>query len=174
MSIRSQKKRLTLIFKKIIYTRFIITWNRVPRYRSINHLEKHSKTCLPNLSIHGLFDYFSSTISNCNSCLFYHYINCISTLLDHIVQQLISTISRSFENLLHKLPNLPIYELFHNLNRRYSILISQMVNFQRKVSTRISSRKINFHDIWKPVTIFTKSFNLRINLNRRYLIPQKR
>lgn len=51
---------------------------------------------------------------------------------------------------------------------------ANFVNFQRKVSTRISSRKINFHDIWKPVTIFTKSFNLRINLNRRYLIPQKR
>lgn len=117
ISIRSQNKKVNVNFQRKLSTHSFhetefheISFNK--------YLEKHSKTCLPNLSIHGLYSIISHRQYSISqySCLFYHYINCISTLLDRIIQQLIS---RSFENLLHKLPNLPIYELSHNLNIQF-------------------------------------------------------
>lgn len=171
MSIRSRKKINVNFSTKIIYTSFIITsWNGLPRYRSINISRSIQK---PVYQIFKSTDYSIIShrqYSTATPAFFYHYINCISTLSDRIIQQLISTISRSFENLLHKSPNLPIYELSHNLNIQVWFSKWLTLTFDEKYP-RIFHRKIKFHYIWKPVTIFTKSFNLRINLNST-LIPR--
>lgn len=80
MSIRSQNKKVNVNFQRKLSTHSFhetefheISFNK--------YLEKHSKTCLPNLSIHGLYSIISHRQYSISqySCLFYHYINCIST-----------------------------------------------------------------------------------------------
>lgn len=166
MSIRSRKKVNVNFSTKIIYTRFIITsWNGFPRYRSINISRSIQK---PVYQIFRSTDYSiipHRQYSTVTPAFFYHYINCISTLSDRIIQQLISTISRSFvktcytSHQIFQFTNYPTISI-DNIQLWFSKWLT--LTFDEKYP-RIFHRKIKFHYIWKPVTIFTKSFNLRIN-----------
>lgn len=113
MSIRSQNKKVNVNFQRKLSTHNFhetefheISFNK--------YLEKHSKTCLPNLSIHGLYSIISHRQYSISqySCLFYHYINCISTLLDRIIQQLISkTCYTSYQ--IFQFTNYPTISIFN-------------------------------------------------------------
>lgn len=135
MSIRSQNKKVNVNFQRKLSTHNFhetefheISFNK--------YLEKHSKTCLPNLSIHGLY----SIISHRQYSISQYSLPFLSLykLHFHITRSYYST--THLENHLRK----PVTQVTKSSNLRiipqsqYSILILQMVNvnFQRKVSIK--------------------------------------